>query len=124
MRIIQIMFLCLITTMMFGGCIKPGNCPSDWICEYGASCPNGKAMYACVNPSSTAGGFKVGNTCYQCANLTDLHGCDAAAQDALMACSESTADSNAPLQEQEKADPALIDEKLKELQETFESFKE
>ena len=122
MRKIQIMFLCLITTMMFGACIQRGNCPSDWICQYGGDCPNGKALYACVSPSATSGGFKVGNTCYQCADMNDIHGCDAAAQDATMACYASTADSNAPLQEQEKAEPALIDEKLIELQETLERF--
>ena len=123
MRKIQIMFLCLIATMMFGACIERGNCPSNWICQYGGSCPNGKTMYVCVNPSTAEGGWKVGNTCYACADFS-IGDCMDALQDANIACSASTADGNIPLQEQEMASPELIDEKLKELREAFERFKE
>ena len=135
MRKIQIMFLCLIATMMFGACIERGNCPRDWICQYYDDCPNGQTVYLCANPSVTSGGYRVGNTCYRCADINniDYGGCDAAAEDAVMDCYASFAsmdDSNVPLQERifdpdtdsENSEPAVIDEKLIELQETLERF--
>ncbi len=135
MRKIRIMFLCLITTMVFGACIKPGNCPSDWIyCLPFGACTNGRIVSTCSNASGTSQGYRVGNNCYPCAG----NDCDAAIAAGQCDCYGGsycgyTADSNVPLQEQEEAidqnndsenpDAALINEKLIEMKEKFESFK-